>query len=42
MGHPYYDFIDNSSGFEQKIRRVIEVCVCVHAYVCVCVCVCVC
>lgn len=25
MGHPYYDVIDNSTGFESKIRRVIEV-----------------
>jgi CYTH domain-containing protein len=24
LGHPYYDFIDNSTDFEQKILRVIE------------------
>ena len=26
MGHPYYDVIDNSTDFETKIRRVIQVC----------------
>ncbi len=25
MGHPYFDVIDNSTDFESKIRRVIEV-----------------
>ncbi|XP_064392262.1 TRPL translocation defect protein 14-like isoform X1 [Halichondria panicea] len=25
VGHPYYDVIDNSTDFESKIRRVIEV-----------------
>ena len=24
MGHPYYDIIDNSTDFENKVRRVIE------------------
>ena len=24
MGHPYYDMVDNSTDFESKIRRVIE------------------
>ncbi len=24
MGHPYYDVVDNSTDFESKIRRVIE------------------
>ena len=24
MGHPYYDVIDNSTDFENKVRRVIE------------------
>lgn len=25
VGHPYFDVVDNSSDFETKIRRVIEV-----------------
>ena len=25
VGHPYYDVIDNSTDFENKIRRVVEV-----------------
>ena len=25
MGHPYFDVVDNSTDFETKIRRVIEV-----------------
>ena len=25
VGHPYYDVIDNSTDFESKIRRVIEI-----------------
>ena len=24
MGHPYYDVVDNSTDFENKIRRTIE------------------
>ncbi len=24
MGHPYYDVVDNTTDFESKIRRVIE------------------
>ena len=24
MGHPYVDIVDNSTDFENKIRRVIE------------------
>ena len=23
VGHPYFDVVDNSTGFEEKIRRVI-------------------
>ena len=25
VGHPYYDVIDNSTDFENKVRRVIAV-----------------
>jgi hypothetical protein len=25
IGHPYFDVIDNTTNFEQKIRRMIEV-----------------
>lgn len=25
IGHPYFDVIDNTTNFEQKMRRMIEV-----------------
>ena len=31
IGHPYFDVIDNTTNFEQKIRRMIEVSYCLVA-----------